>query len=82
MVAPAKINETWPMDFMHDQLDDERSAQLFNVIDAYNHDRPSMSRGGITQKKEACRVGSIFRILNFFGINMVFLASIEKYALY
>ena len=29
-------NETWLMDFMHDQLVDSRSIRLFNVIDDFN----------------------------------------------
>jgi putative transposase len=32
------INETWSMDFMHDQLADGRSYLLFKVIDDYNRE--------------------------------------------
>ena len=34
--VPASINQTWSMDFMHDQLGDGRSFRAFNVIDDYN----------------------------------------------
>jgi putative transposase len=33
LAVPTRINETWSMDFMHDQLADGRSIWLFNVID-------------------------------------------------
>ena len=36
--VPETINETWSMDFMHDQLSDGRSYRLFNVIDDYNRE--------------------------------------------
>ena len=36
--VPIAINETWSMDFMHDQLADGRSFRLFNVIDDYNRE--------------------------------------------
>jgi putative transposase len=31
--VPLTINETWFMDFMHDQLDGGRNYRLLNVID-------------------------------------------------
>ncbi len=34
--VPTSINQTWSMDFMHDQLGDGRSFRAFNVIDDYN----------------------------------------------
>jgi putative transposase len=36
--VPLKANETWSMDFMHDQLSDQRSYRLFNVIDDHNRE--------------------------------------------
>ena len=36
--VPPTINEVWSMDFMHDQLSDQRSYRLFNVIDDYNRE--------------------------------------------
>lgn len=36
LAVPVAINETWSMDFMHDQLADRRSIRLFNVIGDYN----------------------------------------------
>lgn len=38
LAVPAQINQTWSMDFMHDQLADGRSIRLFNVIDDYNRE--------------------------------------------
>ena len=40
--VPQKINETWSMDFMHDQLGDQRSYRLFNVIDDHNRESLGM----------------------------------------
>jgi putative transposase len=34
--VPTSINQTWSMDFMHDQLGDGRSFRAFNVIDDFN----------------------------------------------
>ena len=36
--VPTAKNKTWSMDFMHDQLGDQRSSRLFNVIDAFNRE--------------------------------------------
>ncbi len=36
--VPQVINEVWSMDFMHDQLSDQRRYRLFNVIDDYNRE--------------------------------------------
>jgi putative transposase len=36
--VPETINETWSMDFMHDQLSDGRSFRAFNVIDDFNRE--------------------------------------------
>jgi putative transposase len=38
LAVPTAINQTWSMDFMHDQLADGRSIRLFNVIDDYNRE--------------------------------------------
>ncbi|WP_424915610.1 M20/M25/M40 family metallo-hydrolase [Achromobacter mucicolens] len=36
--VPSALNESWSMDFMHDQLADGRTIRLFNVIDDYNRE--------------------------------------------
>ncbi len=38
LMTPEKINQSWSMDFMHDQLLDGRSVRLFNVLDDYNRE--------------------------------------------
>lgn len=38
LCVPTVKNETWSMDFMHDQLGDQRSYRLFNVIDDFNRE--------------------------------------------
>ena len=40
--VPETINDVWSMDFMHDQLSDQRSYRLFNVIDDYNREALSI----------------------------------------
>ena len=38
LAVPTAINQTWSMDFMHDQLRDGRSFRLFNVLDDHNRE--------------------------------------------
>ena len=38
LAVPIAINQTWSMDFMHDQLSDGRSFRLFNVLDDFNRE--------------------------------------------
>jgi putative transposase len=38
LAAPTAINQSWSMDFMHDQLADGRSIRLLNVIDDFNRE--------------------------------------------
>ena len=38
LAVPEKPNQTWSMDFMHDQLTDGRRYRLFNVIDDCNRE--------------------------------------------
>jgi PhoPQ-activated pathogenicity-related protein len=33
LAVPTAINQSWSMDFMHDELADGRSIRLFNVIE-------------------------------------------------
>ena len=36
--VPEKINESWSLDFMHDQLADGRTVRQLNVNDDFNRD--------------------------------------------
>lgn len=38
LAVPSTINETWSMDFMHDQLEDGRSFRLLNILDDCNRE--------------------------------------------
>ena len=38
LCVPTAKNQAWSMDFMHDQLGDQRSYRLFNVIDDFNRE--------------------------------------------
>lgn len=38
LAQPETINQSWSMDFMHDQLSDGRSFRTFNVIDDFNRE--------------------------------------------
>jgi len=38
LAVPEGVNQSWSMDFMHDQLSDGRTYRLFNVIDDYNRE--------------------------------------------
>lgn len=38
LAVPTAINQSWSMDFMHDQLADGRSIGLFNVIDDFSRE--------------------------------------------
>ena len=40
--VPERINEVWSMDFMHDQLIDQKSYRLFNVLDDHNREGLAM----------------------------------------
>ena len=45
LAGPRTINQTYPMDFVHDQLADGRTYGLFNVIDDYNCERLGIAVG-------------------------------------
>jgi len=38
LAVPEAINDSWSMDFMHDQLSDGRSYRLLNIIDDFNRE--------------------------------------------
>lgn len=38
LAVPARANQTWSMDFMHDALGDGRAFRLFNVLDDFNRE--------------------------------------------
>jgi putative transposase len=42
LAVPSGKNDTWSMDFMHDQLADGRSFRLLNVIDDFNREGLAM----------------------------------------
>ena len=42
LAVPSAINQTWSMDFMHDQLENGRSFRLLNVIDDFNREALSI----------------------------------------
>ena len=42
---PSEINQVWSMDFMHDQLADQRKFRLFNVIDDYEREGIAIEAG-------------------------------------
>jgi putative transposase len=42
LTVPQAINQVWSMDFMHDQLEDDRTFRLFNVIDDFNREAIGM----------------------------------------
>lgn len=42
---PTKPNQVWSMDFMHDQLMDQRKFRLFNVIDDYKREGLAIEAG-------------------------------------
>ena len=43
LTVPQGIDQGWPMDFMHDQLEDGKTFWLFNVIDDFNRESTEMS---------------------------------------
>lgn len=43
LVAPARINQCWSMDFMHDTLMNGRKVRILNVIDDYNRQALSVN---------------------------------------
>lgn len=40
--VPTNLNQVWSMDFMHDQLSDQRSYRLLNIIDDCNREGLAM----------------------------------------
>lgn len=42
---PLKVNQIWPIDFMHDQLADQRKFRLFNVIDDFKREGLAIEAG-------------------------------------
>jgi putative transposase len=42
---PIKVNQVWSIDFMHDQLADQRKFRLFNVIDDFKREGLAIEAG-------------------------------------
>lgn len=42
---PIKVNQVWSIDFMHDQLADQRKFRLFNVIDDFKREGLAIKAG-------------------------------------
>jgi putative transposase len=42
---PIKVNHVWSIDFMHDQLTDQRKFRLFNVIDNFKREGLAIEAG-------------------------------------
>lgn len=42
LAEPDAPNQTWSMNFMHDQLSDGRTFRLFNIIDDFNREGQSI----------------------------------------
>jgi putative transposase len=42
---PIQANQVWSLDFMHDQLSDDRKYQLLNVIDDYSREGLAIEAG-------------------------------------
>jgi len=45
LTVPQTINQTWSMDFMHDQLEDGRSYRLLNILDDCNREGLAIEAG-------------------------------------
>jgi putative transposase len=59
------INQVWSMDFMHDQLADDRSIRLFNVIDDFNWEGLEIEVGFSLPSERVIR--SLERIIEWRG---------------
>lgn len=42
LMVPDTINQVWSIDFIPDSLQDRRRYPLFNVIDDFNHEGPTI----------------------------------------
>src|SRR5262249_9834021 len=56
LVAPARLNETWALDFMTDALYDGRRFRTFNVIDVGNGEALAIEIGAAIPSAQVIRV--------------------------
>ena len=53
LAVPQEINQVWSMDFMHDQLSDDRTFRVLNVIDDYNREALGMEIASSCHQSES-----------------------------
>ena len=51
-------NETWAMDFVHDQLATGRKIRMLTVVDIFSRYSPASLRGSVTVARTSCRLWS------------------------
>jgi putative transposase len=56
LVAPARLNETWALDFMADALYDDRGFRTFNVLDEGNREALAIEVGTSIPSARVIRV--------------------------
>ena len=65
LAVPVAINQSWSMDFMHNQLSDWRSIRLFDVIDDFNREGLGIEVDFSLPSERVIR--SLYRIIKWRG---------------